>query len=482
MACIQYIVCSACLCEENRCVRRSNLYNVFIMKWNPSIFKAYDIRGRSPGDFDADFAGKLGCAVAQFTNAKIVVIGRDMRTTTPELADSLISSIRSMGVNVIDVGLATTPMFYLAVAQTKGADAGIMITASHNPVVYNGFKMVRGDAMPIGGSEIQELRKLVEKNESLQQKVEIKEGTLETRNVHAAYLEKLWSLLSPERIKNLSIVVDGGNGMAGVILPELFAKLSVKVEKLFWEPDGTFPNHPANPLEVETLKTLQKRVVETGAALGVAYDGDADRLGVVDEKGNVVPAHFIAALLTPDIARCEPGAPMLYDLRMSNVYRDAIIASGARAIMTRVGHAFIKKDLRAHGALFAAELSGHYYFKDFFGVECTDLVLLMLLQKLSETGKPFSELIASLSDYFHSGEINFTVPDAPSVLAKLRERYRSLGLVTDIDGLRVDFGDWWFSVRASNTEPLVRLNVEAKTCALMEERRNEITDIITNSK
>lgn len=442
-----------------------------------SIFKAYDIRGTSPGQIDAEVAYRVGQAVVEELDAHTVIVGRDMRETSVELAQALAAGIASRGADIVDVGLTTTPLFYFAVADYELHDAGVMVTASHNPAEYNGFKIVRGDALPVGaGSGMEEIRERVVAGRLPEESVG---NTVET-TVIDDYNEKLSELIDFGSIQPMTISVDAGNGMAGHTLPSLFSRLpQLTVHDLFFELDGRFPNHEANPLKVETLAKLESVVKKTKAAIGIAYDGDGDRVGFTDERGEPVAPDFIGALLSREILRDHPGATILYDLRCSRVVAEEIRAAGGKPFMSRVGHAFIKRQMRESGAVFAGELSAHYYFRDFFGVECSDLAMLMLLRMLSREGKPLSEMVAPLMRYAKSPEINFEVADKDGAMRRLRETYaRGAESVTEIDGVRIDYKDWWFNVRPSNTEPLLRLNLEATTSEMLEEKRDEITNII----
>ena len=446
------------------------------MDYNPAIFKAYDIRGLVGKDFDNDFCEALGRAFVVHTGAKVVVAGRDMRGSSPGYFAALTRGIMKQGADVVDIGLVSTPMFYYAAAEYDLHDAGIMVTASHNPSEYNGFKMVHGDAMPIGkGSGMEELKALVEKNEF----PDAPEGTLIETDITEEYLDRLFELVPSDTIKNLTVAVDAGNGMGGVILPEIFKRLDVKVHPLFWEPDGTFPNHEANPLKTETLKDLQTKIKETRADIGIALDGDADRIGLVDEKGEVVSASEIIAMLAHVLLPGHLGEVATFNVSCGRVAAEEIKASGGVPLMTPTGHALIKHILREKDAVFGGELSGHFYFRDFGGVENTDYAMLLVLQLLSRQEKTLSELVAPFRRYVHSGEINFKVDDAKAKMAAIRERFAAEAVtVTEIDGLRLDFSDWWCGIRASNTEPLLRLNVEGATRELMEAKKAELIAII----
>lgn len=449
------------------------------MDYNPSIFKAYDIRGLVGKDFDADFCRALGRAFVLHTGAKVIVAGRDMRGSSPGYFKALTDGMMAQGADVIDVGMVSTPMFYFSVSDYDLHDAGIMVTASHNPAEYNGFKMVHGDGLPIGkGGGMEEIKALVEKGNF----PDAKEGTLIQTDIVPDYLERLFAVVPPSSIKKLKVVVDAGNGMGGIILPKIFAALpDVEVHQLFWEPDGTFPNHEANPLKTETLVDLQKKIKEVGADVGFALDGDADRIGLVDEKGEIIRADQIIAMLAHVLLPGHIGDTVTYNVSCGRIAPEEIKASGGVPVMTPTGHAHIKPILRANGGLFGGELSGHFFFREFFGAENTDYVLMLTLQLLSRQEKPLSELVAPFRRYSHSGELNFKVSDTKAKMSAVREKYASEAItITEIDGLRLDFSEWWCSIRASNTEPLLRLNIEAATPAMMEEKKQEIVSLITS--
>lgn len=441
-----------------------------------SVFKSYDIRGLSPGEITTELAERLGRAVVVWSGATTVAVGRDMRATTPELAAALTRGIRLQGATAVDIGLVTTPMFYFGVASLADVDFGVMVTASHNPAEYNGFKLVKHDAMPVGGgSGMEEIRDLVLKNAF----VDAPEmGGERTSPMAEAYVEKVRSLC-PQSGKGLNIVIDAGNGMAGAILPKLLEGTPHSVTPLYYELDGTFPNHEANPLKEETLEALQRTVREHSAALGAAYDGDADRIGLVDETGQPIPADLLTALLVPELLRRHPGSPVLYDVRCSRVVREEIEKHGGKPVMTRVGHAHIKRTLREEGGSFGGELSGHFYFQDFFGVECSDYVLFLMLDVLGKSNQPLSQLVAPLRRYAQSGEINFKVRDTVAAMAAVEAACAPQATaVSQIDGLRMDYADGWISVRVSNTEPVLRLNVEGDTAAIMAAKRDQVIELL----
>lgn len=434
-----------------------------------SIFKAYDIRGIYPADLDAQMAEKIGRAYIDFTGAEKVVIGRDMRPHSNALFDGLVKGITGQGADVIDLGLCSTPMSYFANARLK-ADGSIMITASHNPGEWNGFKLCRANAIPISGDTgIKDIEKLVEKSDW---KKPAKTGTVSSYDIAPEYGEFLRSFAKMDR--KLKVVVDYANAMgiyeiAG--LTELF-----DIIPMYDVLDGTFPNHEANPLHLSTLDAIRTKVKETGADFGAAFDGDADRCGFIDDKGEIIPMDLFTALIAQDILSDGP-ATILYDLRSSRAVKECIEEHGGRAIQCRVGHAFIKNQMREYDAVFAGELSGHYYFKENSTAESQGLAMVKLANLICKTNKKVSELVAPLRKYFSSGEINSRVQNVKPILDAIRKKY-SDGHLFELDGISSEYKNWWFNVRSSNTEPLLRLIVEADSKELMEEKRDELLKII----
>lgn len=447
------------------------------MTHNPKIFKTYDVRGLYPEEINEDVAYKIGRALVEFTQAKKIVVGQDMRASSAPLQEALIRGALDQGASVISIGLASTPMFYFASGKLA-VDAGAFVTASHNPAEYNGVKFCRSQAVPIGeGSGMEEIRDLVFKNNFIDAK---QKGELEEiKNIHEDYAEYLAGFMNPEN-KKLKVAFDFGNGM-GALDKKIYTKLEKYIEPIYLydELDGNFPNHEADPLKTETLKDLQAKVIAEKADLGVALDGDGDRVGFVDERGEVVPMDFVTALLAKEILKKKPGSLILIDLRSSNAVKEYIEENNGKAKHCRVGHSLIKKQMRDEGAIFAGELSGHYFFEENFKAEITPLAIIMLINLLNESGKKLSELTQDLKRYYHSGEINSQVENKEKVFQEIKEKY-SGGLLNEFDGVRIDFEDWWLSVRASNTEPKIRLNLEAKTKELMEEKKDEILKIIRN--
>ena len=433
------------------------------------IFKAYDIRGIYPTDLDADMAEAIGRAFVLFTGARKIVVGRDMRPHSDALFQGLARGLTGQGADVIDIGLCSTPMSYFANG-TLRADGSIMITASHNPGEWNGFKLCRANAVPISGATgIADIQRLVEAGNW---PAPSRNGTVSSYDIAPEYGKFLRSFARMDR--KLKVVVDYANAMglyeiAGIA--DLF-----HIIPLYDQLDGTFPNHEANPLHVATLDAIRAKVRETGADFGAAFDGDADRCGFIDDLGEVIPMDLFTALIAQDILADGP-ATILYDLRSSRAVPECIEENGGKAVMSRVGHAFIKAQMRETGAVFAGELSGHYYFKENFTAESQALAMLKLANLICKKNRKLHELVAPLRRYASSGEINSKVADVQSILSAIKERYAD-GRQYELDGLSVEYPDWHFNVRASNTEPLLRLIVEAKNPALMAAKRDELLHLI----
>lgn len=453
-----------------------------------SVFKAYDIRGYSPEQINAAFAKRLGKAIVAQFGPKKVMVGRDMRMTSSPLESALIEGLTSSGVDVVRIGLCSTPMFNVLLGLAGGAyDLGVMITASHNPGKYNGFKIAHGDCRPIGeGSGMEELRDafLAEKFvESKTQGTAVDDPTALDRYIdHVLLLAKL-----PTEMPKMKIAIDAGNGMAGAVLPRLLAKLPwLEVMPLYFDPDGTFPNHEANPLKADTLTHLKEVVVREKCQLGVAFDGDADRVGFVDEKGEQLAGDLLTAFFAQEILQASPGGKILFDVRSSWTVPEAVTEAGGSAEACKVGHANIKRMMRETGAVFAGEVSMHFYFKDLWNVESGDLAMLLILRRLARDTQPISALWNPLRRYAHSEEMNFEVTDKGGVINRLKAQYGPTASSTsELDGIRLEFrsstdpsSDWWFNVRASNTEPLLRLNVEARTSEILASRTAELSTAI----
>lgn len=444
---------------------------------NASIFKAYDIRGLSPGELGAAEAGRIGTSLAQLHRPNKVVVGRDMRLTSMELEESLIDGLNSQGVDVVRIGLCTTPMFNFAVAEANGAyDMGIMVTASHNPAKYNGLKITKGDNTSIGqGSGMEELRDLACSDEPIPQ-ANTRGAVSDDNELLVRYVEAIWSRSKLEGdLSHWKIAIDAGNGMEGLVLPKLAKKIGADVQELYWKLDGNFPNHEANPVKVETLVDLQAVVTSKGCVFGAAFDGDGDRVGFIDEKGEPIPGDILTALFAKSILLEQKGAKVLYDLRSSKSVKEVIEEAGGTAEMCKVGHAGIKRQMRETGAVFAGELSMHFYFAEFANCEASDYAMLLLIRLMLREGKPLSQIWKPLVRYAHSGEINFNVSDSKAALSLVEEKFSTGSVdISHLDGVRIDMGSWWFSLRASNTEPLIRLNLEAGDEATMKVKVEEI--------
>jgi phosphomannomutase len=446
-----------------------------MQKVNPSIFKAYDVRGLYPSEINFEVARFIGHALVEHTKAKRVAVGFDMRESSPELEDALISGIVEQGADAIRIGLSTTPMAYFA-SWNLDVDATVIITASHNPAEYNGMKFCLKGAVPIGeGSGMEEIRDLAVAGEF--SPVEKKGEVQEEKKLKEKYLAYIAQFFVPGKEKK-KIVIDFANGM-GIFDKVIYEKFprDIEIVSLYDTYDGTFPNHEANPLKLETLEVLRKKVLEEKADLGVAYDGDADRVGFVDEKGEIVGMDFVTALLAKEILKKHPGGLVLADIRSSDAVMEYIREAGGKAGHSRIGHSLIKSQMRKEGAIFAGEVSGHYYFEENSKAEMSTLAVFMIINLLNESGRAMSEMTKDLKRYFQSGEINSEVADKEVVMEKLKEKF-SDGKPDTLDGIRIDYPDFWFNVRPSNTEPKLRLNVEAKTKELMEEKRDEILKII----
>lgn len=442
---------------------------------NEGIFKAYDVRGVYPSEIDEDTAYKIGRAFVTFLGCKKVVVGQDMRKSSPSLFEALTRGITDQGADVIDIGACDTPYFYFGTAKYE---AGIMVTASHNPAKYNGFKFCRENAIPISGDTgIDDIRKLVVKNSFSAPK---KKGKISKKDIMQDFIShNLKFLTKIPGARKLRIVIDTGNGMGGYTFPKVFAGVDVEVIPLFFDIDMSFPNHEANPLKLENVKDLMAAVVKNKADFGVAIDGDCDRCMFIDEKGNYISADLMTALVAGELLRKKPGSAVLYDLRSSWATKDFIEKRKGRPVMCRVGHAFIKKQMREEDAIFAGELSGHFYFKDSFFTESSIISTILVINMLREEKKKLSELVSPLKTYFASGEINSEVKDKDVKMKELVNLFRKEArIISHLDGIKLEFDDWWFNVRPSNTEPLLRLNLEAKSREKMEQMRDRILAMI----
>jgi phosphomannomutase len=446
------------------------------------IFKAYDIRGLYPSELDADLARKIGNAFARLLEAKRLVVGQDMRTHSQELADAVSEGMRDAGADVVRLGLASTPMTYFAIGASE-CDGGLCVTASHNPGQYNGMKLCRSGARPMskdtGIAELERMCRAAYPGRGPRPGKEERAAFLQ------AYAERIAGFARIER--PLSVAIDAANGMGGHTLPAILARLpEVRTHRLYFEPDGTFPNHEANPLKEENLRDVQALVRRERADLGVGLDGDADRCCFVDETGRTVAADLMTALLAPAFLSRFPRTPIVYDLRSSWVVKEEVGRAGGIPVRERVGHSFMKATMRAKGSMFGGELSGHFYFGENYTTDSGELALVTALSLLSSRAneqKPLSQLVARLRRYHSTGELNFHVADKDAVIAEVKRRFASGGQ-DELDGITVEFGRlgdpewWWFNVRASNTEPLLRLNLEASDADLMQRKRSELVALL----
>ncbi len=443
---------------------------------NPAIFKAYDVRGIYPAEINEDAAYAYGRALVRYLDVAQVAVGRDMRLSSPALAEALIRGVTDQGADAIDLGLTTTDELYFAVGKFN-YPAGVMITASHNPKQYNGIKTCREHAIALSSATgLNDIRDLMLKGSF---PTPAEQGRVIRLDVTQDYVDHALSFIDTSKIKPLKVVVDAGNGMAGMMMPLVFKKLPAQLVPLYFELDGSFPNHPASPIEPENMVDLQKAVREHHADLGAAFDGDADRVFIVDEHGGLIGGDMVTALVAKSLLKKHPGSTILYNLICSRSTPETIERSGGRAVRTRVGHSFIKTQMRDENAIFGGEHSGHFYFRDNWYADSGLIAFLIILELISEEGKPVSELLKPIDIRFRSGEINSEVKDIPGKLKQLEDHYQAQGAQIDhLDGVTVQFKDWWFNVRASNTEPLIRLNLEADTQALMEAKRDEVLALI----
>jgi phosphomannomutase len=442
---------------------------------NPKVFKAYDVRGIYPTELDEDGARAIGRAfVEQFEPARVAV-GRDMRLSSRSMAEAVMDGAASAGADVLDLGLVGTEMVYFAAGELS-LDGGIMVTASHNPKEYTGMKIVRRGALPVGGES-----GLLEIRDRAAQPPEqaSSSGTIDAYDIWPAYIERVLSFVDVTAIRPLTVVIDAANGMAGVMLRPILERLPIDARTYFFEPDGTFPNHEPNPLLPENREFIVAKTLEEGADLGVAFDGDADRCFFVDDNGEFVPGDFVTALLAESILEKERPAKIIYDVRASWAVPHTIERAGGAPLVNRVGHAYIKHRMRKEGAVFGGEVSGHYYFRDFTQADSGVVPSLLMLELISKRGQKLSELLAPYRErYFLTGELNTPVEDVASKLRELEERFGAEGNVSHLDGLSVEAEDWHFNVRPSNTEPLLRLNLEALSRELMERKRDEVLSVI----
>ena len=446
---------------------------------DPVIFKAYDVRGLYPSEMHEMAAHDIGGAFVTYLKARRIGVSRDMRTSSPGLAEAFIEGARQQGCDVIDYGMLPTDVMYFAVCR-DGLDGGAQITASHNPKEYNGVKLVSREARPLSGEAgIKEIREMIMARELPPGTPS--RGAYERRDVIDAYLAHIFGFIDPAVIKPFNCVLDAGSGMGGLIGPKIFARLPCRTTHVAMEVDGTFPHHESNPLIEENRRTVTATVLETGADIGIAWDGDADRCFFIDGTGDFVAGDFVTALLAEAFLMKSPGEKIIYDVRASYAVKDIVEQYGGTALMSRVGHAFIKQRMRAENAIFGGEVTGHYYFRDNWYADNGFIPVLLILELMSRKGQTLAELLAPLrAKYFISGEINTKLPsmaDADACIEELTARYAD-GHVYHLDGVSVEYPDWHFNVRKSNTEPLLRLNLEGTSQAIMETRRDEILALI----
>jgi phosphomannomutase len=443
---------------------------------DPKVFKAYDVRGLHGSELDEEGAYAIGRAYAEHFEPRSMAVGRDMRVSAPSMAEAVIRGAADGGSDVIDIGMVGTEMLYHAVG-SLGLEGGICVTASHNPKEYTGMKIVRRGALPVGGdSGLLDVRDRALRGFG----AVTRRGEVRPHDVWPSFVEKVLSFVDVGSIRPLRVVIDAANGMAGAMLPPVLERLPVDVVRCYFEPDGTFPNHEPNPLLPENREFIMRTTREEGADLGVAFDGDADRCFFVDDTGAFVPGDFVTALLAESILAKEEGGKVIYDVRASWGVPKTIEAAGGVPLINRVGHAFIKHRMRQEDAVFAGEVSAHYYFREFSQADSGVVPFLLLVELISRTGRKLSELLEPYRRlYFLTGEINTPVADVALKIQELKERYAAEGgRISHLDGVSVDFDDWHFNVRPSNTEPLLRLNLEALSEPLMEQKRDEVLALI----
>jgi phosphomannomutase len=446
---------------------------------DPSIFKAYDVRGIYPQEVNEDVARAIGRAFVTYLKAKRIAVGRDMRLSSPSLAAAFTDGATLQGADVVDYGMIPTDMLYFAVARDRH-EGGVEITASHNPKQYNGMKMVRQEAFPLSGDEgISDIRDAIAADAL--PPAPARRGLVTTKNVLDLYVEHVMSFIDPGVVRPFNVVLDAGSGMGGLVAPKLFERLPCRTTRLCFDIDGRFPNHEANPLIEENRRDIVERVIAEKADIGIAWDGDADRCFFIDGAGEFISGDFITALLAEAFLLKVPGATIIYDLRASHAVKDIVARHGGTSLMNRVGHAFFKRRMRETNAIFGGEVTGHYYFRDNFYADNGFIPALLILELMSKKGQSLHQLLEPLRrQYFISGEINTKLASMDHVPAKLDQiaaKY-SDGHQYTLDGLSVEYADWHFNVRPSNTEPLLRLNLEAKTPELMAQKRDEVIALI----
>jgi phosphomannomutase len=444
---------------------------------DPKAFKAYDVRGLYGEELDEAGAHAIGRAYVEVFRPKRIAVGRDMRVHAPEMAAAVVRGASEAGADVADIGMVGTEMLYFAV-DSLDLDGGIAVTASHNPKEYTGMKIVRAGALPVGGEsglfDVRDRALALEGTSEGQSP-----GHVRKEDVYPGFVEKVLSFVDVGAVRPLRVVIDAANGMAGAMLPPILERLPIDAVTCFFDPDGTFPNHEPNPLLPENREFIVRKTREEGADLGVAYDGDADRCFFVDDSGEFVPGDFVTALLAETILEKEGSGKVIYDVRASWAVPETIDRAGGVPLINRVGHAYIKHRMREEGAVFGGEVSAHYYFRDFSQADSGVVPFLLMLELISKRARKLSEILEPYrSRYFITGEINTTVTDVEAKLAELEKTFGAQGEISHLDGVSVTAGDWHFNVRPSNTEPLLRLNLEARSQEVMERKRDEVLDVI----
>ena len=449
---------------------------------DPKVFKAYDVRGIYPTDLDEAGAEATGRAFVEIFQPRRIAVGHDMRVSSPGMVEAVMRGVAAAGADILELGLVGTEMLYFAVGEL-GLDGGIAVTASHNPKEYTGMKIVRAGALPVGGdSGLLDIR---DRALALSDRPEgLSAGHVQRYDIWPQYVERVLSFVDVAAIKPLRIVIDAANGMAGAMLPPVLEWLpAVQAQRFFFAPDGTFPNHEPNPLLPENREFITAKTLEERADFGVAFDGDADRCFFVDDTGEFVPGDFVTALLADSILVKEPGAKIIYDVRASWAVPETIRRAGGIPLVNRVGHAFIKHRMREEDAAFGGEVSGHYCFRGFSQADSGVVPFLLMLELISKKGKKLSEILRPFRErYFITGELNTPVEDVEQTLQELKGRFGNDGRVIELDGISVEAEDWHMNVRPSNTEPLLRLNLEARTRELMERKRDEVLAVIRSQR
>ncbi len=447
------------------------------MSIDPAIFKAYDVRAVYPEQIDGEIGRRIARAFVEHLGARRIAVGRDVRMSSPEIAAGFVRGARSQGCDVVDIGVASTDMMYYAVA-SRDLDGGAVITASHNPKQWNGIKMVRRGAIALSGDAgIKEIKEAL-----LAGRLADDPGSVGPEptplDVLDDYANHCLSFIEPTRVPRLKVVLDTGNGMGALAAERILSKLPLQLVKMYFDMDGAFPNHPPDPLEEANRREVVERVRAEKADLGIAWDGDADRCFFIDDTGTFVPGDFVTAILGEAFCAKLPGARIVYDVRASRAVPDRVSAAGGEALINRVGHAFIKQRMRQENAVFGGEVSGHFYFRDNWYADNGMIPALLILERLGIEGRKLSEILAPLRNRYHiTGEINSRVRDVPAALERIEARFND-GRISRLDGVSVDFDDWHFNVRPSNTEPLLRLNLEAYSRDAMERRRDEVLAVV----